>query len=189
MSIFGITVDLLFPLPGSTAVTPASANNATIAFADACAETTEDIGVLVSPSPDTLVVAIFGAYCFPTWLAKPDPICVTSADGSLHIIRFNGKPTAERWLCEIPYGRLCACYAQPAVAVAEHNRCRRFDGTIPTNDSTATATPSNQIASALPDLARLIGSSQLLHVKPVDGTSAISQHRIGIDRKVFIGAM
>lgn len=61
--------------------------------------------------------------------------------------------------------------------------------TYPTNDSTATATPSNQIASALPDLARLIGSSQLLHVKPVDGTSAISQHRIGIDRKVFIGAM
>lgn len=61
--------------------------------------------------------------------------------------------------------------------------------TYPTNDSTATATPSNQIAGALTDLARLIGSSQLLHVKPVDGTSAITQHGIGIDRKVLVGAM
>jgi hypothetical protein len=72
--ILSVAVYLVLDFFGCAAVCFAAADYTTITLANTSAKTAEDFAVLISPTPDTLVVMICGPDTSPTRLAEPDTI-------------------------------------------------------------------------------------------------------------------
>lgn len=74
------------------------------------------------------------------------------------------------------------------MSVAKHNRCWRFDGTIPAYYSAASPALGDEISRTATRFPGIASAASVFHIVPVAGTSAVPQCLLGIDRDFLIAA-